>query len=239
MIRLIPSDERFRMKQDWIDARWHFSFGHYHDPSNIRFGPLRVFNDDTIQPASGFPQHPHDNMEIITIVLEGQLQHTDSIGNTGLIHPNEVQVMSAGSGIKHSEFNASADQPLRLMQLWVMPRNKNQQPAYAQQQFDPQAQENKWLPLVSSGSVKNGGEISGTLGIDQDASIHRARLTESGELTWQSTKGRRTYIFVIDGQAQLNNQPLHKGDQARIEDEPNLTFNANNTNADLLLIDLP
>ena len=233
MIRIIPSADRFHADNGWLDARWHFSFAHYHDPANTRFGPLRVFNDDLIRPGGGFAEHGHDNMEIVTIVLAGALRHADSLGHQSVITPGEVQVMSAGRGIRHSEFNASPTDDVRLMQVWLLPRNRDAPPRYDQKRFDLAAADNRWTPLVSDGS------IPGALTIDQDASFHRARLTPAGETSWSTSPRRRVYLFVIDGSIELNGQTLGTGDQARIESEPHLTLRGGENGADLLLIDLP
>ena len=170
MFQIIPSEQRNLSDFGWLKARWHFSFGHYHDPSNMHWSVLRVFNDDIIAGGGKFETHPHANMEIVTYVISGALQHQDSVGNKGIIHPGEVQVMSAGTGIEHSEANASATEPLRLLQLWLFPRTKNLKPRWEQKQFSAEQRAGKLLPVVSDGS------ISDTLKIDQDATIYVSEL---------------------------------------------------------------
>ena len=130
MIQVIRNAERYHFETDWLSTYWHFSFDHYYDPANVSFGPLRVFNDDVIRPGGGFPQHGHREMEIVTYVIEGQLEHHDDLGNVGVISPGEIQRMSAGTGIRHSEYNASQEKPVHLVQLWVLPAVKNLKPSW-------------------------------------------------------------------------------------------------------------
>ncbi len=148
MIRITPSSERHFGDHGWLQANWHFSFGDYHDADNMNWSALRVFNDDIVQPGGGFPMHPHRDMEIVTYVVDGQLEHRDHLGNRGIVHPGEVQVMSAGKGITHAEYNASKHEPAKLMQLWIMPRNKGNQPRWEQKQFTPEQRQGKLLPVV-------------------------------------------------------------------------------------------
>jgi hypothetical protein len=129
MIQTIRSEDRYHAETDWLSTKWHFSFDHYHDPQNMNFGPLRVFNDDTVAPAGGFPTHGHREMEIFTYVIAGALEHQDNMGNTGIIRPGEIQRMSAGTGVRHSEFNASHTDPVRLIQLWIQPAVPRLQPS--------------------------------------------------------------------------------------------------------------
>ena len=135
-VQVIRSGERYHADHGWLDTRWHFSFADYQDPDNVHFGPLRVFND-VVRGGGGFDMHPHRDMEIITYVISGRLEHKDHLGNRGLVHPGEVQVMSAGRGIVHAEFNASQTEPVRLLQLWVLPRHTGLKPRWEQRQFTP------------------------------------------------------------------------------------------------------
>src|SRR6266487_1820620 len=137
MIDIIKNEQRYHFESEWLSTYWHFSFDHYYDPQNMGFGPLRVFNDDIVQPSSGFPTHPHREMEIVTYVLEGELEHQDSTGGSGLIGPGEVQRMSAGTGIRHSEYNPSANQRVHLLQLWIVPAVSGLTPSYEQLRFTP------------------------------------------------------------------------------------------------------
>ena len=231
-IQIIRSEERHHQNIGWLDTRWHFSFAEYHDPANEHWGALRVFNDDVIQAGQGFGMHPHRDMEIITIVLEGALEHQDSLGNRGVIRPGEVQVMSAGKGIVHSEYNHSKDAPLHLLQLWIFPRTKNLTPRWEQRVFSDAQRVGRLLPVVS------GGEIPETLKIDQDAAIYLSRLAAGQKVTHESKPGRKGYLFVISGDVTLGGKRLAAGDQARIDGETYLEIQAKKA-AELILLDLP
>jgi len=232
MIQVIRSEERHFADHGWLQTRWHFSFAEYYDPANVHWGALHVFNDDVVQPGQGFPMHGHRDMEIITCVLDGALEHRDSMGNRGVIHPGEVQVMSAGNGITHSEYNHSKKAPVHLLQLWVLPRTKNRPPRWEQKQFTSMERAGKLLPVVSS------GELPGTLAIDQDAAIYLASLKSGEEVTHRSRVERKAYLFVIAGGVTLNGETLAVGDQARIADEAELRVRAT-SDAELILLDLP
>ncbi len=232
MIKTIPSDERYHADWGWLDTRWHFSFDTYHDPANINWGALRVFNDDVIQPSKGFGFHPHRDMEIVTYVLDGELEHQDNQGNRGVIHPGEVQVMSAGTGIVHSEYNHSQEEPLHLLQLWILPRHGGSKPRWEQHQFTNPERLGKLLPVVSDGA------LPGTLRIDQDAQIYVSALAEGQHVEHRSRPARKAYLFVISGEVDVNGTRLNTGDQARIADEKELKIRAVK-NAELILLDLP
>jgi hypothetical protein len=176
--------------------------------------------------------HGHRDMEIITCVLEGALEHRDSMGNRGVIHPGEVQVMSAGSGITHSEFNHSKDESVHLLQLWVFPRANSRPPRWEQKQFKPADRAGKLFPVVSS------GDVPGTLTIDQDAAIFLSSLNAGEAVTHPGRDGRKAYLFVISGGVTVNGQSLAAGDQARVADEKELAIRADK-DADLILLDLP
>ncbi len=232
MITVIKSDERHHADMGWLSTYWHFSFDDYYDAANMNWGALRVFNDDVIQPGQGFGSHPHRDMEIVTCVLEGELEHRDNQGNRGVIHPGEVQVMSAGTGIVHSEYNHSKDHPVHLLQLWIIPRTKGLPPRWEQRQFVPADRAGKLLPVVS------GGQLPETLVIDQGAAIYVSALRAGQEVVHKSRTGRKAYLFVISGSLTVNGTPLAAGDQARIADEPELTLRATGK-AELILLDLP
>ena len=232
MIKVIKSDERHYENFGWLDTKWHFSFDTYHDPANLNWGALRVFNDDVIQPGKGFPMHGHRDMEIITVVLEGALEHQDSMGNTGVIRPGEVQVMSAGKGVTHSEYNHSQEAPVHLLQLWIFPRTRGSKPRWEQRTFADAARDSKLLPVVS------GGDVPGTLTIDQDAQIYLSRLPAGKGVTHASRPGRKAYLFVITGKVTVGDAPLSAGDQARISDESELPIKAT-ADSELILLDLP
>ncbi|MGH7407227.1 MAG: pirin family protein [Candidatus Methylomirabilales bacterium] len=232
MITVIKAKDRHHADMGWLSTYWHFSFNDYYDPANMNWGALRVFNDDVIQPGQGFGAHPHRDMEIVTYVLEGELEHRDNQGNTGVIRPGEVQVMSAGTGIVHAEYNHSKQHPVHLLQLWVIPRTKGLPPRWEQRQFTPADRLGKLLPVVSA------GHLQGTLAIDQDATIYVSALRAGREIIHKSRAGRRAYLFVIAGSLTVNGPPLSAGDQARIAEEPELTLRATGE-AELMLLDLP
>jgi len=232
MIQIIPSEERHHENHGWLDTRWHFSFADYYDPRNEHWGALRVFNDDVIEPGQGFGMHPHRDMEIITYVLAGKLEHRDSLGHRGLISPGEVQVMSAGRGIRHSEYNASQSEPLHLLQLWIFPRHNGREPRWEQRVFTAEEREGRLLPAVSS------GDLPGTLTIDQDARIYLSRLAAGKQASLAGKPGRKAYLFVISGELKVNGRKLDAGDQARIADEKEITIESVN-DAELILLDLP
>lgn len=242
MIQVIASKDRYFADHGWLQTRWHFSFSDYYDPQNMQWGALRVFNDDVIQPGQGFGMHPHRDMEIVTYVLEGALEHRDSLGNTGVIHPGEVQVMRAGTGIVHSEYNHSKKEPLHLLQLWILPRTKGLAPRWEQQGFSREERLGKLLPVVSPGPSNSQGDgsavIPGTMQIDQDATIYLSALAAGQQVSHASAAGRKAYLFVTDGQIEVNGSTVGAGDQARIANVPKLAITAQK-DAEFILLDLP
>lgn len=232
MIKVIKSEERHHRDMGWLSTHWHFSFDDYYDAANMNWGVLRVFNDDVVRPAQGFGSHPHRDMEIVTYILEGELEHRDNQGNTGVVRPGEVQVMSAGTGIVHSEYNHSEENPVHFIQLWIIPRTKGLTPRWAQRQFTPEGRRGRLLPVVSS------GDIPGTLTIDQDSAIYISHLRAGQEVVHKSRAGRKAYLFAISGDLILNGVPITAAGQARIADEPELTLQATE-DAELILLDLP
>lgn len=231
MFQIIRSDERYQMDADWLSARWHFSFDHYYDPKNVTFGPLRVFNDDIIRPGGGFPMHPHREMEIITYVISGELEHRDSKGNRGVLRAGDLQHMSAGTGIRHSEGNPGAE-PLHLCQIWVMPAVQGLDPSYEEIHYEPSERQGRLLPVVTPA-----GE-PGTLKIHQDTTFYVSRLSPGEKVTHPLQPGRRVYLFVIEGDVQVNGHRLSGGDQARVTAENRLEILADAT-TELILLDLP
>lgn len=236
MIKTIKANERFNAQNDWLSAYWLFSFDFYYDPNNTAFGPLRVFNHDTIQPDSGFGMHPHKNMEIITYVLEGTLDHKDSTGGVGQISAGEVQRMTAGTGIYHSEYNSSPDQAVKLLQMWVLPNENGLQPSYQQKKFSVEERTGKLLPVASGRSAN--GESEGALGINQDVTFYVSRLRSGERLSHQLGDNRKAFLYVIDGDLSVNDRALQSGDQARISETANLELQANG-DSEIILIDLP
>jgi len=232
MIRVVKADERHHADMGWLSTYWHFSFADYSDPANVNWGPLRVFNDDVVRPGQGFGAHPHRDMEIITYVLEGALEHRDNQGNKGVIHAGEVQVMSAGTGIVHSEYNHSNQHPVHFLQLWILPRTKGLPPRWEQRQFAPADRAGKLLPVVSAGHVPE------TLAIDQDAAIYVSALRAGEEVVHKGRASRKAYLFVIRGGLTVNGIRLAAGDQARIAGEPELMLRAAEE-VELILLDLP
>ncbi|MES1219533.1 MAG: pirin family protein [Bacteroidota bacterium] len=230
---LHKADSRGHAEHGWLNA-WHsFSFAGYHDPSRVHFGVLRVLNDDTIAGGMGFGAHPHDNMEIITIPLSGQLEHRDSMGNTGIISKGEVQVMSAGTGIQHSEKNKNLDEPLKLLQIWVFPDQRNVEPRYDQKAFDLNASKNNLLTIVSPMGEKEG------LNIHQHAWFSLGKLDKDFTVTYDlKDKQNGVYAFVIDGSVTINGEKLNRRDGAGITDAEVLEIKAD-SEAELLLMEIP
>lgn len=183
MIKIIDKDKRHFSDHGWLQTYWLFSFSNYYDPDNVQFGSLRVFNDDVIAPGTGFPTHPHDEMEIITIILEGELTHRDTMRNGGVIKANDVQRMSAGTGLMHSEFN-DGDKPTHLYQIWIYPDKAGLKPSYDQRSYDPSSWKNTLLPVAS------GQEIPDTVTFNTDATIYRSDLDKDRSLVFDKTKDR-------------------------------------------------
>ena len=234
MIKIIKSSEHYRNKADWLDTTHHFSFGEYFDPEKMNFGPLRVFNDDTIKPGTGFDFHQHHDMEIITYVIEGELEHKDNQGNHGVIYPGEVQRMTAGSGIMHSEYNHSTKNPLRLLQMWIFANKKGLSPSWEQEKFPKEDRLNKLLPVVIPENSKNGKALH----IHQDAFFHVSSLTAGSEINHKLESHRKSYVFVIDGEIQLNHNMMYSRDAAMVEKENLPSIHAVKP-TELILIDLP
>lgn len=232
MIRKIKASERFHLESDWLSAYWLFSFDRYYDPENLNFGPLRVFNHDRVEPAAGFPTHPHREMEIVTYILEGQLTHKDSTGGRGLIRTGEVQRMTAGTGIAHSEINTSTDQAVRLLQMWVLPEQSGLTPSYEQKQFTPEDRLGKLFPIAS------GQSIGDSVKINQDATFYVSTIRPGDRLEHSIATGRRVFVYVIEGAMTINGETFETGDQARVTDTDRLEFGATTT-SEVILIDLP
>jgi quercetin 2,3-dioxygenase len=239
-----PAAERGHVRTGWLDSRHSFSFGHYHDPAWMGFGPLRVINEDRVAPGAGFPTHGHANMEILSYVLEGALAHRDSIpgkgGGEGVLRPGELQWMSAGHGIEHSEFNASRDRPVHFLQIWIQPDRVNAEPDYAQRAFDPDHRRGRWATLASPDGA------GGSLAIRQQAWLQGLVLgmDETVERPLEAT--RRYWLHLARGQAQFElcgqRHRLVAGDAVGIAGEAGplrLIGTAGDPPADALLFDLP
>ena len=231
MIVIRHGAERGHANHGWLDS-WHtFSFADYYDPQHMGFSVLRVINEDVVAPGQGFPTHPHRDMEIITWILEGALEHQDSLGSGSVIRPGEVQRMSAGTGIRHSEFNPSPTESVHLLQIWILPNQQGVTPSYEQTRFE-NAELADRLRLVASPDGQDG-----SVTIHQNARIYAARLRDS-EVTHTLGSGRRAWVQVARGALTLNGQKLAAGDGAGIEHEVTLRIATGDT-AEILLFDLP
>lgn len=231
MIALRKASERGCAHHGWLES-WHsFSFAEYHDPAHARFASLRVINEDIVQPDSGFGMHPHRDMEILTYILDGALRHQDSMGNGEEIRQGEVQLMSAGSGILHSEFNASTTQPVHLLQIWLAPNQQGLAPGYQQKAFATESKRGRWCLLASP------DQADGSLRIHQDARIFAALLDGTETLNYPITAQRRIYLHVARGTITANGQTLAAGDALMFSDEA-LVVLENGNNAEVLLFDM-
>jgi len=231
MVEIIKASQRHFSDFGWLKTYWLFSFSDYFDPHNIQFGALRVFNDDVVEPGKGFPTHPHREMEIITIVLDGEITHKDSMGNKTVIRRGDIQRMSAGTGLTHSEFNL-ADHPVHFYQIWIFPDQEKLSPSYDQRRFSPDQWENRLLPVAS------GQNLPDTVTFHTDATIYRAALDAGKELTFKQTAGRRIFIYLTSGKLTVNGTLLQVNDQARIDEEKPLVITATER-AEFILIDVP
>ena len=231
MITLRKSDDRGATRIDWLDSKHSFSFGEYYDPQNMGFGPLRVINEDVIAGGGGFRPHPHRDMEIITYILSGALQHKDSLGTGSVIRPGEIQKMSAGSGIVHSEFNASRERECHLLQIWIEPSKEGIAPAYEQKAIDPEAVKNHFSRIAAPDPRDN--EVK----LVQDAEIWAAKFDAGVEAVHQLEKGRRAWLQVASGTVELGDHRLKAGDAAAITDEDRILVRAH-APSEVLLFDL-
>ncbi len=229
---LHKEETRGSASHGWLNAKHTFSFGSYHNPKRVNFGALRVLNDDVIAAAMGFGKHPHDNMEIITIPLQGVLEHQDSMGNISEIKPGEIQVMSAGTGIFHSERNKSKTEELKLLQIWVIPNERNIVPRYAELNLSNTP--NTLHQIISP------NEADGVLSIQQDSWFHLGEFKKEFTFTHELKKeGNGVYVFVIEGEFYVENTLLQKRDGLGIWDTINFSLKANSNNAKILLIEVP
>jgi quercetin 2,3-dioxygenase len=228
-----PASERGDNDFGWLYARHSFSFGQWYNADKVHFGALRVLNDDIVQGGGGFPTHPHDNMEIVTIPLIGALAHKDSSGGDGIIKSGDVQIMSAGTGIRHSEFNASANEAVNLLQLWVFPKQKNIKPRYDQRNFDIADRKNTWQMVVSPNENDN------ALWINQDARFALSHITAGSAIDYKTMfEGNGMYIFVIEGSVEAEGNVVNKRDAIGVWETGSVTIKAS-TNADVLVVEVP
>lgn len=231
MITLRPSKSRGHFNFGWLSTFHTFSFGDYQDPAHERFRDLRVINEDWVKPGQGFGEHPHRDMEIFTWVLEGSLEHKDSLGNGGVITPGEAQRMSAGTGIRHSEFNASGQEPVHLLQIWLFPERKSVRPAYEQKRFPVEERANR-LRVVASPDGREG-----SLTWHQPATLAIGNLDTGVEVEHRLAPGRAGWVQVARGQVSLNGVALSAGDGAAVQDDPVLQIKASEP-SEVLVFDL-
>ena len=227
------SSTRGEANHGWLHAKHSFSFANYFDPKRIQFGALRVLNDDIIAPGMGFGSHPHDNMEIVTIPLEGALEHKDSMDNVGVIEADEIQVMSAGTGIFHSEYNKNKDKEVKVLQLWVLPKERNVTPRYDQKSIKELKKTNTLYPIVTPDP--NGP----AMWIHQDAWFHMGDFNESTKIEYKINKdGNGVYVFLIEGSAEIAGEAIKKRDALGIWETDNFSLKMA-SNSRILLIEVP
>ncbi|TGN19737.1 pirin family protein [Leptospira idonii] len=227
-----PAKDRGHADFGWLDSRHSFSFGEYYDPNKVQFGALRVLNDDIVEPSMGFGTHPHANMEIVSIPLFGELAHKDSTGTNGVIRTGDVQIMSAGTGIRHSEFNHSAEKKVNFLQIWVLPKEKNINPRYEQKDFKEADRKNKFQTVVSP-------KDQDAVWINQDAYFSLAQIEPNKELTYKThAPGQGVYVFLIHGKLNAEGQKLERRDAVGIWEKDEIRLNAE-VASEVLLIEVP
>lgn len=231
MIEVIKSDTRGHADHGWLNAKHTFSFADYHNPERVRFGPLRVINEDRIAPGKGFDMHPHRDMEIVTYPISGSIEHKDSMGNHGVISAGEVQRMTAGTGVLHSEFNHSADDELHLLQIWIFPEQKNLDPGYEQTSVDRDAKLNQ-LRLIASRDGRDG-----SVTIHQEAEIYASILDADSTVTHSTQSDRKVFVQVISGELSVNGEAVSAGDGVQLHDTAEVEVSAS-SEAEFLLFDM-
>jgi redox-sensitive bicupin YhaK (pirin superfamily) len=231
MIELRKSASRGHANHGWLDSYHSFSFADYHDPEHMGFSSLRVINEDVVQPGQGFGTHGHRDMEIITYILDGALEHKDSMGNGSVIRPGDVQRMSAGTGVRHSEFNASSKDPVHLLQIWIEPSVTGIEPGYEEKHFDVQARRGR-LRLIASRDGRDG-----SVTIHQDATVYAGLVDGKEEVMHALASGRKAYVHIARGVVHVNGQVMSTGDAVKVSGETGITLNAGR-DAEVLLFDL-
>jgi redox-sensitive bicupin YhaK (pirin superfamily) len=231
MITIRNADDRGHARHGWLDSRHTFSFADYHDPGHVSFRTLRVLNEDRVEAGQGFGTHPHRDMEILSYVLEGALEHKDSMGTSSIIRPGEVQRMSAGTGVLHSEYNPSHTEPVHFLQVWIFPEKKGLKPGYEQKAF-PASERSNRLKLVASRDGRDG-----SLTIHQDAELHTTLLSKGGSVTHPLKNGRHAWVQVARGAVTLNGMALTAGDGAAVSGEKALELTST-ADAEVLIFDL-
>ncbi len=232
MITIRKSEDRGRFDHGWLDTRHTFSFADYWDPEHVNFRSLRVLNEDRVVPAAGFGTHGHSDMEIVSYVLSGALAHKDSMGNGGTIVPGDVQYMSAGTGVRHSEFNASQTEPVHFVQIWIVPDRRGYAPRYGQKRFGAEEKRGR-LRLVASST----GE-EGSIEVRQDVSLYATILHEGESVPLSIAKGRHLWVQLLRGSAEVNGRRLEAGDGLAASDETDFTLRGAGAEAELLVFDL-
>jgi redox-sensitive bicupin YhaK (pirin superfamily) len=232
MLTIRRSADRGHIDHGWLNARHSFSFGNYHDPEHMGFRVLRVINEDVIAPGQGFGTHPHRDMEILTYVIEGALEHRDDMGNGSVIRPGDVQWMSAGTGVQHSEFNPSQEDPTHLLQIWILPDRQGRRPDYAEKYFPPEDRRGL-LCLVASGDGTDG-----SLSWGQDVRLYASLLSAGDTVSLDLSPGRHAWVQLVRGSLVINGQTLDAGDGAAISDENQLQIKAGQ-DSEFLVFDLP
>lgn len=232
---LHPANERGHANHGWLDSYHSFSFATYFNPAREKFGCLRVLNDDTVEGGTGFDLHPHNNMEIVSIILEGALEHRDSIGNIQVILPGEVQVMTAGTGIYHAEYNHSETEPVKFFQLWIFPREKGLKPRYNQLLFEDLEKQDELITLVTPDT----NQQENALWIHQDAYISKIKLTKEHEFEYKiRIPGNGVFVFVIEGTIEVNNNSLSARDAVGVSETTSIHVQASD-NSKVLFIEIP
>ncbi|AXH11179.1 pirin family protein [Halarcobacter bivalviorum] len=232
MLKKISKEKMGSSNLGWLESRFHFSFAEYKNPNNMNFGVLRVLNDDVVHPKSGFDTHPHHNMEIISYIVEGEITHKDSMGNEETLKRGEVQYLSAGNGIYHSEYNLHEAKDLRLLQIWIIPPTIGLPRLYGSQKFEKEQRENRLLNIVSS---KDG---NAPIKIHQDVNLYVSELEKGNSLDFKIDKNRQIYFVQIEGTSSINNIDLNEGDALEITKEEKLTILAS-SNSHFLFIEMP
>jgi quercetin 2,3-dioxygenase len=232
MLQVRRSAERGFADHGWLKSHHTFSFADYHDPDWVHYGPLRVINDDYVAPGQGFGKHGHRDMEILTYILEGELEHKDSMGNGSVIRPGDVQRMSAGTGVMHSEFNPSPDQQVHLLQVWIIPSAERLPPGYEQKHFTSADKRGRLRLIAAPGGAE------GAVAINQDARVYAGLFTATESQAFTLAAGRRAWAHVARGALAVNDQQLAAGDAAHVEGPATLEFHAGR-DAEVLLFDLP
>lgn len=218
----------------WLHSKHTFSFANYYNPERVHFGVLRVLNDDYVAPGKGFGMHPHDNMEIVSIPLEGDLEHSDNMGNVAVIKHGDIQVMSAGTGVMHSEYNKNNDVPVKFLQIWIFPNQKNVKPRYDQISLKMNERQNRWQQILSPNPEDEG------VWIHQDAWFHIGKFERGFSLDYNVKKpGNGVYAFVLNGEVAIEGEPMGERDGFGIWDTDSFTLQANSDGAEVLLMEIP